>query len=357
MIERGARGRRRRWTSPGGLRALSVTVDELFDGADVAPDGAEELSPTTPRRRRDLRHRPRRHLRRRLVRASHRRPRARLRRASGSIADPEALHRLERVAPRVRARSASPRRAGPVRRRRRCARPRGLRRRGSPRVPRGGPRRAHRVRGSRAAASSQSSRRGVRRVVTLAEVRRMRALRWAAAGIGHRAAQHDRAQVTAREAGTRDRACDRRRGYRRARLDAFPVWVAPAISRVAELGADVPFVLAVCAQESALGAPARPQWRPRRRVGPDAVSQAYAVARAFPAGAGVRRWRAAGDVALRVGPPVRRRRRRGQARCWHQGASPGAGCSERGSVPAAVVNTTPRSATASMTRLSKRLAR
>lgn len=40
-------------------------------------------------------------------------------------------------------------------------------------------------------------------VVTLAEVRRMRAPTLGRAGIGHRGgAQHDRAQVTAREAGT-----------------------------------------------------------------------------------------------------------------------------------------------------------
>lgn len=74
----------------------------------------------------------------------------------------------------------------------------------------------------------------------------------------------------------------------------LPVWVAPAISRASrELGADVPLVLAVCAQESALGRTRAPLCGALgRRVGPDAVSQAYAVARAFPAGAGVRRWRA-----------------------------------------------------------------
>lgn len=55
----------------------------------------------------------------------------------------------------------------------------------------------------------------------------------------------------------------------------------------AALGADVPLVLAVCAQESALGRTRAPLCGALgRRVGPDAV------ARAFPAGAGVRRWRA-----------------------------------------------------------------
>ena len=74
----------------------------------------------------------------------------------------------------------------------------------------------------------------------------------------------------------------------------LPVWVAPAISRASrELGADVPLVLAVCAQESALGRTRAPLCGALgRRVGPDAVSQAYAAARAFPARAGVRRWRA-----------------------------------------------------------------
>lgn len=43
MIERGARGRRPTLDLARKLaRALSVTVDELLDGADVAPDGAEE---------------------------------------------------------------------------------------------------------------------------------------------------------------------------------------------------------------------------------------------------------------------------------------------------------------------------
>ncbi len=43
MIERGARGKRPTLDLARRLaRALSVTVDELLDGADVAPDGAEE---------------------------------------------------------------------------------------------------------------------------------------------------------------------------------------------------------------------------------------------------------------------------------------------------------------------------
>lgn len=74
----------------------------------------------------------------------------------------------------------------------------------------------------------------------------------------------------------------------------IPAWVAPAIERATrELGADAPLVLAVCAQESALGRTRAPLCGAiSRAVGTDAVSQAFAAARAFPARAGVRRWRA-----------------------------------------------------------------
>lgn len=65
----------------------------------------------------------------------------------------------------------------------------------------------------------------------------------------------------------------------------LPAWVAPAIAAAcAEHGADAPLVLAVCAQESGLGRTRAPLCGALgRRVGPDAVSQAHAAARAFPA--------------------------------------------------------------------------
>ena len=187
-----------------------------------------------------------------------------------------------------------------------------------------------RARGSRAAASSQS--RG-RRVRVGSRWRRSGACARDYVGPrGHRSpgrASHRRRAGDWRGSGdSGDGARDRGRGPRRAQLDA-PAWVAPAIRASRELGADVPLVLAVCAQESALRAPAPLCGALGRRVGPDAVSRGhYAVARAFP-----RRWRdaalAARLVARRCGwtasapPSSARGTRRG---CWHCGrASPARG--------------------------------
>ena len=92
----------------------------------------------------------------------------------------------------------------------------------------------------------------------------------------------------------------------------LPAWVAPAISRASrELGADVPLVLAVCAQESALRRTRAPSVAPSGGASGRMPCRRRTPSRGRSRG----RWRAAlagaaGDVALRVGPPVRRRRRR-----------------------------------------------
>lgn len=72
----------------------------------------------------------------------------------------------------------------------------------------------------------------------------------------------------------------------------LPAWVAPAIAAAcAEHRADVPLVLAVCAQESGLGRTRAPLCGALgRRVGVEARAQADAAARAFPATAGRVRW-------------------------------------------------------------------
>lgn len=92
-----------------------------------------------------------------------------------------------------------------------------------------------------------------------------------------------------------------------------PTWVPPALAQaVTEFGADGPLVVAVCAHESSLGRTRAPLCGAHgRAIGADALSQARAAARAFPASSTRARWtrrlvswRCGGDEACRtsVGP-------------------------------------------------------
>lgn len=70
-----------------------------------------------------------------------------------------------------------------------------------------------------------------------------------------------------------------------------PAWVPPAIAQaVTEHAADGPLVLAVCAQESSLGRTRAPLCGALGGTARDALSQARAAARAFPAGVARARW-------------------------------------------------------------------